>query len=87
MQNWAAWSPISRHRQVVIQVVTTKGDMDQMTQQNSALVEEASAAAESLQEYAMQLGAELAVFKLAQGGLAPIATVPKAQRQALAREV
>ena len=39
-----------------------------MTQQNSALVEEASAAAESLQEQAVQLGAALAVFKLAQGG-------------------
>ena len=39
-----------------------------MTQQNSALVEEASAAAESLQEQAVQLGVALAVFKLAQGG-------------------
>ena len=44
------------------------GSMDQMTQQNSALVEEASAAAESLQEQAVQLGTALAVFKLAQGG-------------------
>lgn len=43
--------------------------MDQMTQQNSALVEEASSAAESLQEQAVQLGTALAVFKLAQGGL------------------
>ena len=43
------------------------GSMDQMTQQNSALVEEASAAAESLQEQAVQLGTALAVFKLAQG--------------------
>ena len=47
------------------------GSMDQMTQQNSALVEEASAAAESLQEQALQLGTALAVFKLAQGGMAP----------------
>jgi len=44
------------------------GSMDQMTQQNSALVEEASAAAESLQEQAVQLGVALAVFKLAQDG-------------------
>ena len=63
------------------------GSMDQMTQQNSALVEEASAAAESLQEQAVQLATALAVFKLAQGGLVPIATVPKARRLALAREV
>ncbi len=41
--------------------------MDQMKPQNSALVEEASAAAASLQEQAVQLGTALAVFKLAQG--------------------
>jgi len=39
-------------------------DMDQMTQQNSALVEEASATAESLAE---QLSGALAQFKLAAG--------------------
>jgi methyl-accepting chemotaxis protein len=38
--------------------------MDEMTQQNSALVEEASAAAESLQDQADQLSSALAVFKL-----------------------
>ena len=59
------------------------GSMDQMTQQNSALVEEASAAAESLQEQAVQLGTALAVFKLAQGSLAPIATVQPARRLVL----
>ncbi|MEG2961807.1 MAG: methyl-accepting chemotaxis protein, partial [Janthinobacterium sp.] len=61
------------------------GSMDQMTQQNSALVEEASAAAESLQEQAVQLGTALAVFKLTQGSLAPIATVPAARRLALTK--
>ena len=49
------------------------GSMDQMTQQNSALVEEASAAAESLQEQAVQLGTALAVFKLAQGAVSDYA--------------
>jgi len=39
-------------------------DMDQMTQQNSALVEEASAAAESLTEQTGQLSLALAQFKL-----------------------
>ncbi|MGX4641656.1 methyl-accepting chemotaxis protein [Massilia sp. SYSU DXS3249] len=43
--------------------------MDEMTQQNSALVEEASAAAESLTEQTGQLTGALSVFKLAgQGG-------------------
>jgi methyl-accepting chemotaxis protein len=37
-----------------------------MTQQNSALVEEASAAAESLTEQTGQLNNALSVFKLAQ---------------------
>jgi methyl-accepting chemotaxis protein len=41
--------------------------MDEMTQQNSALVEEASAAAESLQDQADQLSSALAVFKLSTG--------------------
>ena len=40
--------------------------MDEMTQQNSALVEEASAAAESLSEQTSQLSAALAVFKLSE---------------------
>ncbi|HWJ93523.1 MAG TPA: methyl-accepting chemotaxis protein [Telluria sp.] len=43
------------------------GNMDEMTQQNSALVEEASAAAASLADQAGQLTAALAVFKLEQG--------------------
>jgi methyl-accepting chemotaxis protein len=38
--------------------------MDQMTQQNSALVEQASAAAESLTDQTGQLSGALAVFKL-----------------------
>jgi methyl-accepting chemotaxis protein len=44
--------------------------MDEMTQQNSALVEQASAAAESLTEQTSQLAAALAVFKLADAGSA-----------------
>ncbi|WP_317204824.1 methyl-accepting chemotaxis protein [Janthinobacterium sp.] len=44
------------------------GNMDEMTQQNSALVEEASAAAESLREQAEQLSGALAMFKLEPGG-------------------
>jgi len=46
------------------------GSMDEMTQQNSALVEEASAAAESLTEQTGQLTGALSVFKLAEAGAA-----------------
>jgi hypothetical protein len=40
--------------------------MDQVTQQNAALVEEAAAAAESMQEQAQALAQAVSVFKLAQ---------------------
>jgi len=46
--------------------------MDEMTQQNSALVEEASAAAESLTEQTGQLTGALSVFKLAEQGSGPV---------------
>ena len=41
--------------------------MDQVTQQNAALVEESAAAAESLKEQAQQLVQAVAVFKLGRG--------------------
>ncbi|MFX6040829.1 chemotaxis protein, partial [Acinetobacter baumannii] len=47
--------------------------MDEATQQNAALVEEAAAAAKSLQEQAAHLAAVVAGFKLDEsGGAAPI---------------
>ena len=47
------------------------GQMDQVTQQNAALVEEAAAAAASLQEQAGTLSQVVSVFRLAgvQGGI------------------
>jgi len=42
--------------------------LDQMTQQNAALVEQSSAAAESLQEQAKRLAQAIAVFKLTPDG-------------------
>jgi hypothetical protein len=45
--------------------------MDEMTQQNAALVEEAAAAAESLQEQAAKLAEAVSVFRL--DGVAPSA--------------
>ena len=44
------------------------GQMDQVTQQNAALVEESAAAAESLKGQAHQLVQAVAVFKLSPGG-------------------
>jgi methyl-accepting chemotaxis protein len=44
--------------------------MDEMTQQNAALVEEAAAAAQSMQDQAATLGYTVAVFKM-EGGTAP----------------
>jgi len=44
------------------------GDLDQMTQQNAALVEQSAAAAESLREQAERLKQAVAVFKVAEGG-------------------
>jgi methyl-accepting chemotaxis protein len=46
------------------QVNQAVGQMDEMTQQNSALVEQAAAAAESLQEQAGRLAEAVSVFKL-----------------------
>jgi methyl-accepting chemotaxis protein len=45
--------------------------MDETTQQNAALVEEAAAAAESLQDQAASLSQAVAVFKTGAGELRP----------------
>jgi methyl-accepting chemotaxis protein len=47
------------------------GNLDQMTQQNAALVEESAAAAESLRDQAAQLAQAVAVFKVVPGLAAP----------------
>ena len=59
--------------------------MDQVTQQNAALVEEAAAAAGSLQEQAQRLADATAVFKTQSGQVieaapAPLARMPQASR-------
>jgi methyl-accepting chemotaxis protein len=48
----------------IASVNTTVGQLDQMTQQNAALVEQSAAAAESLRDQANQLARAVAVFKL-----------------------
>ena len=56
--------------QGIATVNNSVGQLDQMTQQNAALVEESAAAAESLSDQARKLAALVAHFKLGQGGLA-----------------
>ena len=59
----------------IAQVNQAIAQMDQVTQQNAALVEEAAAAAHSMQEQAQELLAVVSTFKLAADGgqLAPVA--------------
>jgi methyl-accepting chemotaxis protein len=49
------------------QVNVAVGQLDQMTQQNAALVEESAAAAQSLQQQAAALAEAISVFKLDRG--------------------
>jgi hypothetical protein len=56
--------------------------MDQTTQQNAALVEEAAAAAESMQEQAQSLTRAVSIFKLAQREAAQGAGIPLPDRSA-----
>jgi hypothetical protein len=55
-------------------------EMDQVTQQNAALVEEAAAATESMQEQALNLAQAVSVFKL-DGGGAGVRTSAMTNRQ------
>ncbi|MES2104000.1 MAG: methyl-accepting chemotaxis protein [Pseudomonadota bacterium] len=57
--------------------------MDEMTQQNAALVEQAAAAAESMQEQAAALAQAVSVFKLNSAASRPMAApVPKTKKTA-----
>jgi methyl-accepting chemotaxis protein len=50
------------------EVNTAISQLDQMTQQNAALVEESAAAADSLREQAQRLAEAVAIFKLSGAG-------------------
>jgi methyl-accepting chemotaxis protein len=68
----------------IAQVNQAISEMDSVTQQNAALVEQASAAAESMQNQAARLLEVVGVFRL--GGMAPEAAPARsAPRRALAR--
>jgi methyl-accepting chemotaxis protein len=58
----------------IAQVHKAIADIDAVTQQNAALVEETTAAAESLNHEANELRQNMAFFKTGQGGQLPIAT-------------
>jgi methyl-accepting chemotaxis protein len=58
-------------RSGIEQVNQAISEMDQVTQQNAALVEEAAAAAESMQEQAARLADAVSVFRTAQVDAAP----------------
>ena len=70
-----------RQSEGIEQIGRAIDDMDQTTQQNAALVEEASAAAESLSDQTVQLSNALAVFKLDN---APTLAAPVAAQTRLA---
>ncbi len=56
-------------------------EMDHVTQQNAALVEEAAAAAEAMKEQAAQLNAAMAAFRIG-GGEQPVAAQARAPQRA-----
>ena len=60
----------------ILQVSTTVSAMDDSTQQNAALVEQAAAASRAMQEQAGALLREVAFFQLAEEGAAPAGPAP-----------
>jgi len=63
----------SEQSQGIEQVNTAITQMDEVTQQNAALVEEAAAAAESLEEQAQNLAVAVATFKVDESGSTAVA--------------
>jgi len=61
---------MAEQRQGVTNVNKSMNDIDQATQQNAALVEETSAAAETMRSQAHEVQERIARFRLASGGSA-----------------
>jgi methyl-accepting chemotaxis protein len=68
----------SEQSQGIEQVNTAITQMDEVTQQNAALVEEAAAAAESLEEQAQNLAVAVATFKVDEGMAVAVRRAPAA---------
>jgi len=66
----------------IAQVNTSIIEMDSMTQQNAALVEQAAAAAQSLQDQAGELARVVSIFKLEEGEEHHVPTQAQAQAKA-----
>jgi septal ring factor EnvC (AmiA/AmiB activator) len=60
-------SATNEQSQGIALVNTAVNELDQMTQQNAALVEESAAAADSLREQAAKLAEAVSAFRLEQG--------------------
>ena len=69
------------------QVNRAVSQMDEVTQQNAALVEEAAAAAGSLQEQAQRLAEAVAVFKINTGDVIEVPARQLAQQRSAPRVV
>ena len=72
----------SEQAQGIGQVNTAVNQLDQMTQQNAALVEQSAAAAHSLREQAQRLGSAVQVFRLTAPGTGHVPAVLPAQQAA-----
>ncbi|MFY3386281.1 methyl-accepting chemotaxis protein [Paracidovorax sp. MALMAid1276] len=75
-------SATSEQSQGIAQVNTAMNQLDQMTQQNSALVEQSTAAADSLREQALRLTQVVALFRVNGSNSAAPAPAPAAYRAA-----
>ena len=71
----------------ISQVNQAVGDIDRMTQQNAALVEESAAAAESLREQAARLAQLVSQFKLAGGAMHAVMRSPRGAHPGMAPAV
>jgi len=68
----------------ISQIGDAVAQLDQVTQQNAALVEESTAASESLRHQAVRLAQAVAVFRVAEGAASPAEASAPAQRPAAA---
>jgi methyl-accepting chemotaxis protein len=69
------------------QVNQAIGQMDQVTQQNAALVEEAAAASESMQDQAAKLAQVVSVFKVDGVQASPVIAAPTLEKRMASRHV
>jgi methyl-accepting chemotaxis protein len=68
---------MNEQREGVVQVNRSVADIDQSTQQNAALVEETSSAAETMRNQAQEVQARVARFTLASGTASGMKLIPR----------